>query len=346
MNEPRMQVIREMTARVHTLKQAQAAELAGAARHREHGDYTRAAIAEHAAQVNASMAVIYQEVAGILSGTWLPEAADVTEPGEGLGVRVGIIAWAPPQGATPAQLHRWREFCDELQQSAIRQKYLTDDAIPGAHATQATGQLAPEDMPQPDPLTAPPTPGGGAGAVQGGASPRRPWTPDRSEVGEDGRRYTVVTMKRACNGCGQPIGDVTSEELDAGGAGGPLPDVRGECPTCSGGQAPAPAIPNPETARHGIRRIARGGKRAKHAPSKKAAPSDAPSPYASFEGRTPDGAVAAEPAWEPRAYPDKPANGGGPVEQERSDDPSALMVDGEITQAFPAPVTEDGGDRG
>src|SRR5690606_4828127 len=104
--------------------------------------------------------------------------------------------------------------------------YLTDDAIPGAHATQATGQLAPEDMPQPDPLTAPPTPGGGAGAVQGGASPRRPWTPDRSEVGEDGRRYTVVTMKRACNGCGQQLGDVTVEELDAGGAGEPLPDVR------------------------------------------------------------------------------------------------------------------------
>lgn len=58
----------------------------------------------------------------------------------------------------------------------------------------------------------------------------RPWTPDRkTETG------TVITVKRACNGCGQLLGDVTEEEIERGIAGLPLTDVRGECRTCSAG---------------------------------------------------------------------------------------------------------------
>lgn len=277
MNEPRMQVIREMTVRVHTLKQAQAAELAGAARHREAGDYTRAAIAEHAAHVNARMAVIYQEVAGILSGTWLPSPDDVSEPpeGNGLGVRVGIVAWAPPGDATPAQLHRWREFCDELHQTGIRQKYRTDDLIPAAHATQVTGRLAPEDIPAPDALTASPAEETGMHKVPAGFGPPR------------------VAVVEGTSGTGAARIAVEPPEHDAKPARDPKPD----------------------TARRGIRRIARG------------------------KAKTPDGGVGDVLAQleESRAYPDQPANG-GVVEQERADDPSALMVDGEITQAFPAPV--------
>lgn len=44
---------------------------------------------------------------------------------------------------------------------------------------------------------------------------------------------TRMTMKRACNGCHQTIGDATDAELDAAIDGRPLPDVTGECPTCS-----------------------------------------------------------------------------------------------------------------
>ncbi|MDP4501015.1 hypothetical protein [Nonomuraea turcica] len=39
---------------------------------------------------------------------------------------------------------------------------------------------------------------------------------------------------RACNGCGQPVGDATPEELAAVAAGAPLPDVRRECANCRG----------------------------------------------------------------------------------------------------------------
>lgn len=48
-------------------------------------------------------------------------------------------------------------------------------------------------------------------------------TPDYSL---DGRKRCHV--KRRCNGCGEPIGDVTEEEIFADR----LPDVRSECPRC------------------------------------------------------------------------------------------------------------------
>jgi hypothetical protein len=62
-------------------------------------------------------------------------------------------------------------------------------------------------------------------------------TPDRVETTEDGRKRTVVTMQRCCNGCGEALGDVTDYEVNHAIAGLPLPDVRGECPRCSTGGA-------------------------------------------------------------------------------------------------------------
>lgn len=63
----------------------------------------------------------------------------------------------------------------------------------------------------------------------------RPNTPDR--VNEDGS--TTIRMKRACNGCGRQLGDVTDQEMARGINGLPLPDVRKECPDC-GPTAPEP----------------------------------------------------------------------------------------------------------
>jgi hypothetical protein len=59
----------------------------------------------------------------------------------------------------------------------------------------------------------------------------RPWTPSTS---------TTITMKRACNGCGRQLGDVTDQEMACGINGLPLPDVRRECPDC------APTAPEPK----------------------------------------------------------------------------------------------------
>jgi hypothetical protein len=64
----------------------------------------------------------------------------------------------------------------------------------------------------------------------------RPNTPDR--VNPDGSK--TIRTKRACNGCGQLIGDITDEEFTAAMFGRPLPDVRRECPSCAP-TAPPPA---------------------------------------------------------------------------------------------------------
>ncbi|MFW3473606.1 hypothetical protein ACN24M_20300 [Streptomyces microflavus] len=53
-------------------------------------------------------------------------------------------------------------------------------------------------------------------------------TPDR--VNDDGSR--TITTKRACNGCGNLLGDITNSEMAAAIDGRPLPDVRRECPAC------------------------------------------------------------------------------------------------------------------
>ena len=60
----------------------------------------------------------------------------------------------------------------------------------------------------------------------------RKWTPDY--VAPDG--MTHMTLKRCCNGCGRPLGDVTDAELGAAISGFPMPDVTGEC-GCGDGKA-------------------------------------------------------------------------------------------------------------
>lgn len=46
-------------------------------------------------------------------------------------------------------------------------------------------------------------------------------------------RVRIVRVKRTCNGCGQLVGDVTEQEINATRDGLPLPDVRGECDWCA-----------------------------------------------------------------------------------------------------------------
>jgi hypothetical protein len=60
----------------------------------------------------------------------------------------------------------------------------------------------------------------------------RPNTPDRITIHPDGRKTTTITTKRACNGCGELLGDITDDEMAYAVAGQPLPDVRTECTNC------------------------------------------------------------------------------------------------------------------
>jgi hypothetical protein len=57
-------------------------------------------------------------------------------------------------------------------------------------------------------------------------------TPDRKTVNDEGRTITTVTVKRACNGCGQYLGDATEAEIWRVVDGLPAEDVRAECAHC------------------------------------------------------------------------------------------------------------------
>jgi hypothetical protein len=57
----------------------------------------------------------------------------------------------------------------------------------------------------------------------------RPNTPPRIVGGK-----TIMTTKRACNGCKVDLGDATKDELEAAVNGQELPDVRSECLSCAG----------------------------------------------------------------------------------------------------------------
>lgn len=67
----------------------------------------------------------------------------------------------------------------------------------------------------------------------------RPRTPARTVTLPDGTVRTTKIVQRACNGCGQLLGDVTDAEMEDAVAGAPLSDVRAECPTCRPAAQPA-----------------------------------------------------------------------------------------------------------
>ncbi len=62
----------------------------------------------------------------------------------------------------------------------------------------------------------------------------RPWTP--AFIGDelpDGTPVLDGCTKRACNGCGVLLGDMTAAELNLMSLRRQLPDVSGDCPFCS-----------------------------------------------------------------------------------------------------------------
>ncbi len=61
----------------------------------------------------------------------------------------------------------------------------------------------------------------------------RPWTLNRRNA----TGGTTIAVKRPCERCRRPLGDVTSEEMAAAVAGLPLPSVEAEC-CCSTNNLP------------------------------------------------------------------------------------------------------------
>lgn len=57
----------------------------------------------------------------------------------------------------------------------------------------------------------------------------RTHTPDHTTT-EHGHTVTTIKLKRACNGCGQLLGDLDDRDINQHGQ---LTDARAECPNCT-----------------------------------------------------------------------------------------------------------------
>lgn len=126
----------------------------------------------------------------------LPTPADIQITDDGLGLALGALRIAViPDGSSAEELTAFAEI--------MRSLYAAAGAL-ASRADQAAKAAIEERSP-------------------------RPWTPDVTNP--DGS--TTKRMKRACNGCGELLGDVTEEEMNAACEGRPLPDVRDECPRCN-----------------------------------------------------------------------------------------------------------------
>ncbi|WP_242892629.1 hypothetical protein [Actinomadura litoris] len=187
MSTPLLRVIKDLTDHATKLQEWRADADKAAAGHRSRGDYPREALSAHAADTYKTMAALNSELAEFIGGISLPDPGDVSVADGGLGFGIGHLAhWGPPPNPSMEELRRWRAFVDELVQALYRQRNATDRALRAAQATQATGQIAPEDLPQPDPLTAPVQEGTGAHPVDvvGRGMPVTP--PDGTPVPEEG----------------------------------------------------------------------------------------------------------------------------------------------------------------
>lgn len=101
------------------------------------------------------------------------------------------------------------------------------------HTPRRKARLAAAARPAPD--TARATPDNSATSTDTAGTPgqddanARTHTPDRVDTTDDGRTITTFKLKRACNGCGQHLGDADNRDIDNNGN---LTDVRGECDRC------------------------------------------------------------------------------------------------------------------
>lgn len=132
-----------------------------------------ARLRERTAEGWEAAAAIKRQVADILDGRGLT-AAQVAEAGP-LGMKVGPLPlFAPPADAPLEVLEQHRLLLERVYEVALRQMQRTRDEITRRRSTLDTAQLAPEDIPRPDPLTAHPAEDSGAHPVVGAAGAHRP----------------------------------------------------------------------------------------------------------------------------------------------------------------------------
>jgi hypothetical protein len=142
-NEQTAARLRDEALKIRDHAAAQAAELE-----------TRAADADaNAERWDAAALVKRQMIAQATGATVLPTPGMVVQVGE-LGLAIGALRMMPRADASAEELASFRDLMQAIHAQALHQSELAKGVLRERQATISTGRIAPEDLPQPDPLTA------------------------------------------------------------------------------------------------------------------------------------------------------------------------------------------------
>jgi hypothetical protein len=117
---------------------------------------------------------IYRGAVQRMPGTpLLPDAADVRRLDGRPGMDLGVVLLGPPADATTEQLRAYEQLMQALNVLSMDEIHRARGLRREGQATLSTQQLDPEDVPQPDPLTATPAEETGGLPVVPARLPRR-----------------------------------------------------------------------------------------------------------------------------------------------------------------------------
>lgn len=121
--------------------------------------------AQHRAELLDVAVHLKRQVAAALNGeASIPQPDQVHPVGE-LGMVAGLQMWALPEDATYEDMEQYAAFTEQLYSVALNQFNRVRDLMREHRSTLETGVLAPEWLPEPDPLTAAPAEVSGAWGV-------------------------------------------------------------------------------------------------------------------------------------------------------------------------------------
>ncbi|GAA4225941.1 hypothetical protein GCM10022254_09150 [Actinomadura meridiana] len=184
----------------------------------------------------------------------LPTPGEVLPVG-GLGMAISTLKMIPRKDPSPEELTSYRDLMRQVHETGLHQLQLAEALLREAQRTVITGQLAPEDMPQPDPLTASPGEESGAHKVPPVLS-----APVVEPDADAQCEYCTAPLVRlagawthAATGqqeCG-PYGDLTACPIGVTYRGEDEDDAATQ-------ESVVPAQPKPATALKGIKQVAHG----------------------------------------------------------------------------------------
>jgi hypothetical protein len=215
--DARNHTIRELADKIAHLQQVAAERRTEAIWHRQAAQ-VKELWSEHCTEMAALYRQMFDRVSGLPE---LPAPGDIAAWPWGLGMQVGRSLYGPPPDATPEEIAAHRETMRALNDVSFEEIKRASDVL---RESQSAGEVAAEEVPQPDPLTA--TPAEETGGL--------PVVPARVRLREQGGRYVRDPDHRpaVADGLPQRVRGTALDQLQAEHPKPPRVDDSCATPSC------------------------------------------------------------------------------------------------------------------